>query len=260
MPRGKVTGGSSAINGEIFLRGIPEDFDAWAALGNPEWSFARSCRSIAGWSTTSILAAPYHGQTGPIPVRRWPRDEWLPPQTAFYEACLAAGFADSPDHNAPDGVRRRGDSAQHRGRRPLEHAARLSQPGPRPLEPDDPVRHDGRAARVERTARDRRPGAPRVASPSVVEGGEIILSAGAVGSPHLLMLSGIGPADQLRQAGVAGPAGPARRRPEPARSSARVRDLGSRVLATRWTRSCRATRWRSATRRPARRCATTCRS
>ena len=39
VPRGKVTGGSSAINGEIFLRGIPEDFDAWAALGNTEWSF-----------------------------------------------------------------------------------------------------------------------------------------------------------------------------------------------------------------------------
>ena len=100
--RGKVTGGSSAINGEIFLRGIPEDFDGWAAQGNPLWSFDRVLPVYCRLERDLDVQAPYHGADGPVPVRRWPRETWLPPQVAFYDACRAAGFADSPDHNAPD--------------------------------------------------------------------------------------------------------------------------------------------------------------
>src|SRR5579859_2421966 len=87
VPRGKVTGGSSAINGEIFLRGIPEDFDAWSALGNDEWSFARVLPCYCRLEHDFDFDSPYHGQAGPIPVRRWRRDAWLPPQSAFHAAC-----------------------------------------------------------------------------------------------------------------------------------------------------------------------------
>jgi choline dehydrogenase len=200
VPRGKVTGGSSAINGEIFLRGIPEDFDTWAALGNPEWSFSSILPFYRKLEHDLDFDGADHGQTGPIPVRRWPRDEWLAPQTAFYEACLAAGFADSPDHNAPaasgvgaiplntvDGVRwstQLGYLHPARGRANLTILSETT---------------------VERLALSgsRATGVHvrRGSESFVVEGSEIILSAGAVGSPHLLMLSGIGPADQLRQAG-----------------------------------------------------------
>lgn len=201
VPRGKVTGGSSAINGEIFLRGIPEDFDAWAALGNPEWSFSSVLPFYRKLEHDLDFGGADHGQTGPIPVRRWPRAEWLPPQTAFYTACLAAGFAESPDHNAPtasgvgaiplntvDGVRwstQLGYLHPARGRSNLTilsetTAERLALSGPRATGVH--VRRGGESF--------------------VVEGNEIILSAGAVGSPHLLMLSGIGPASQLRQADV----------------------------------------------------------
>src|SRR5438093_1720102 len=102
VPRGKVVGGSSAVNGEIFLRGIPEDFDAWAAAGNDAWSFEQALPFFCRLERDLDFGdAPYHGGGGPVPVRRAPRAGWLPPQVAFHEACLAAGFPDCPDHNAP---------------------------------------------------------------------------------------------------------------------------------------------------------------
>src|SRR5438034_1654557 len=98
VPRGKVTGGSSAINGEIFLRGIPEDFDAWADLGNTEWSFQKVLPFFCRLERDLDFPAGFHGAVGPISVRRFPREEWLPPQVAFVEASRAAGFAEMPDH------------------------------------------------------------------------------------------------------------------------------------------------------------------
>src|SRR5262249_31223719 len=102
VPRGRVTGGSSAINGEIFLRGIAEDFDAWAAEGNDAWSYEQVLPFYRKLERDLDFGdAAYHGDRGPIPVSRWARAAWLPPQSAFHAACLAAGFPDCPDHNAP---------------------------------------------------------------------------------------------------------------------------------------------------------------
>jgi choline dehydrogenase len=102
VPRGKVVGGSSAVNGEIFLRGIDEDFAAWADQGNDLWTFEHALACYRKLERDlDYPDAAYHGAGGPVPVRRWPREQWLPPQVAFHSACLAAGFADSPDHNAP---------------------------------------------------------------------------------------------------------------------------------------------------------------
>lgn len=200
--RGKVVGGSSATNGQIFLHGIPGDFDSWAAAGNDLWSFERVLPYFRRLERDLDFGdRPYHGADGPITVRRFGRDEWLPPQVAFVEACRDLGFADCPDLNAPDaeGV------------------------GPIPLNNDrgvrwgtnlgyvDPARH-----RLNLTIRahcavqrilfeGRRAVGVAVSSGSqiqAVHGDQIVLCAGAVGSPHLLMLSGVGPADQLRAAGV----------------------------------------------------------
>jgi choline dehydrogenase len=79
VPRGKLTGGSSAVNGQIFLRGIPEDFDAWAALDNPAWSFQRVLPFFKRLERDLDFRTDYHGAQGPIPVRRFSRAEWLPP-------------------------------------------------------------------------------------------------------------------------------------------------------------------------------------
>jgi len=201
VPRGKVVGGSSAVNGEIFLRGIAEDFDAWAALGNDLWSFLSVLPFYCRLERDLDFDGEYHGRDGPIPVRRWRRDEWLPPQTAFHSACMAAGFSENPDHNAPgasgvgaiplntlDGVRYSTlvgyvEPARHR-----ENLSILAECTVRRVELDG-----RRAVGVE---------AEHLGETFRIEAGEIVLSAGAVGSPHLLMLSGIGPADQLRHAGV----------------------------------------------------------
>ena len=201
VPRGKVTGGSSAINGQVFLRGVPEDYDAWAAAGINQWGFQEVLPYFRKLETDRDFNDEIHGSDGPIIAHRFKRQTWLPPQVAFYDACRAAGFADCADHNHPDstGV------------------------GPTPLNNPDGIRwstalgylsqsrhrlnltiqanclvhrllFDGiRATGVE---------VERGGETFIVEGDEIILSAGAIGSPHILLLSGVGPADHLASLGI----------------------------------------------------------
>jgi choline dehydrogenase len=200
--RGKVVGGSSATNGQIFLRGIPEDYDAWAAAGNDLWSFERVLPYFRRLERDLDFGdRPYHGADGPIPVRRFRRDEWLPPQVAFVEACHDLGFAECPDLNTPE--------AEGVGPIPLNNYEGIR--WGTHLGYVDPARH-----RLNLTIRSRcfvqhvlfdgRRAVGLAISTGgerhTVHGDEIVLCAGAVGSPQLLLLSGVGPADQLRAAGV----------------------------------------------------------
>ena len=102
IPRGKVTGGSSAINGQVLYRGIPEDYDNWAASGNDEWAFTKVLPYFSKMETDLDFRGDFHGSTGPIPVRRYKREEWLPHSVAFEMACLSEGFPEDPDQNHPD--------------------------------------------------------------------------------------------------------------------------------------------------------------
>ena len=81
VPRGKIVGGSTAINAMIFLRGVPEDYDMWAAEGNDRWSFAELlpffCKNERDLDYGHL---PYHGDSGPILARRLPKAEWSPDQ------------------------------------------------------------------------------------------------------------------------------------------------------------------------------------
>ena len=202
VPRGKVTGGSSAINGQVFLRGVPEDYDSWASLGNDQWSFQNLLQYFRRIeSDTDFGGGDFHNSDGPIIVRRFKPEEWRPDQKAFYDACRAAGFADSPDHNLPDatGI------------------------GPCPVNNPGGIRWSTALGYLD-TGRHRlnltiRPNClvhrlvfdgKRVVGVEVESGGEkftvesddITLSAGAIGSPHILLLSGVGPAEQLRNVGI----------------------------------------------------------
>ena len=101
VPRGKVVGGSGSINGSIFLRGLPEDFDNWASWGNDEWAYLKVLDYFRKLETDLDIQDDFHGSAGPVPVRRYQREEWLPVQEAFHGACVAAGFPEEPDMNNP---------------------------------------------------------------------------------------------------------------------------------------------------------------
>ena len=103
IPRGKATGGSSAVNGQVLFRGIPEDYDRWAEWGNDEWSFTRVLPYFNKLETDLDFGGDdFHGSDGPVPVRRAPRTEWLPHSVAFERACLDEGFPRDEDQNHPE--------------------------------------------------------------------------------------------------------------------------------------------------------------
>ena len=102
VPRGRIVGGSSAVNAQIFLRGIPEDFAAWADMGNHEWSFDQVLPYYCKLENDHDYgSADFHGSDGPIGIRRYREKEWGPDQQAWGEACRQAGFPECPDANLP---------------------------------------------------------------------------------------------------------------------------------------------------------------
>ena len=201
IPRGKVVGGSSAINGQSFIRGLPEDFDSWASSGNDEWSFVRVLPYFRQIENDLDIRDDFHGSSGPIEIRRHSREDEQPVQRAFHAACVAAGFPEDPDVNHPDssgvahmpknntGGVRMSMTLTHLN--PNRHRLNLTiKPNAQALR----ILFEGnRAAGVEVESGGER---------FVVQGEEIVLSGGAVASPHLLMLSGVGPPDHLRELGI----------------------------------------------------------
>ena len=201
VARGKVTGGSSAINHQIVLRGAPEDFDGWAASGNEEWSYQKTLPYFRRLENDADIRDDFHGTDGPIPVWRHAREDWLPLHAAFYQACRDLGFPDDPDMNHPD--------ATGVGQVPLNNpgGVRMSTA----ITYLDACRHRlNLTIRANVTVRrivfdGKHATGVEVESGGdafVVEGDEIILSAGAIASPQLLLLSGVGAAEQLRPLGI----------------------------------------------------------
>ena len=192
VPRGRVTGGSSAVNAQIFLRGAPEDFDDWASWGNDRWSHQELMPFHQRLEADNDFGGDFHGTDGPIIVRRDPPGRWMPDQRAWYDACRALGFADSPDHNDPDstGVGPTPFNTVDR----VRWSTAIGYLNPARDRPNLTIQSDSHARKVMFNGKR----AVGVQGKSFsVEGEEIILAAGAIGSPHLLLLSGVGPAEQL---------------------------------------------------------------
>ena len=202
LPRGKVLGGSGAINGCIWLRGLPEDFARWAGMVSPDWSWEHLLPAYRAIESDPVGSEADHGRTGPFPIHRFAPDTWLPTQAAFHAACVELGYGTTADENAPDSMGvgqlplNQGEGYRWGPARALFSEAVRARPnltimaGTRALSIDVV---DGAARGVQVIGPE---GAARV------EAAEIIVSAGAVGSPHLLLLSGIGPVDQLRGLGI----------------------------------------------------------
>lgn len=201
VPRGRVMGGSSTVNAQVFLRGVPEDFTAWSACGNDRWTFDHTLPYFRKLETDLDFQDEFHGSAGPILVRRYAQDEWMLDQAAFYRACRAAGFPDCPDHNRP--------YTTGTGPYPINNHQRIRQStlvrylNPARGRPNLTICANAQAQRLLFHVKQVVGVQATVAGEaSTVYGDEVIVSAGAIGSPHLLLLSGIGPAEQLRRHGI----------------------------------------------------------
>lgn len=203
LPRGKVLGGSSAINGMVYVRGLPLDYDLWAQQGMAGWGweevapFFRKSEDFNGPGP-----AEGHGTEGPFSVSRRVRPV-SPLADCFVAAGLAAGHPRADDFNGPEPE---GFGYYHfsirNGRRETTATAFLKAARTRP---NLVIRTGWEAARLV-LAKDRVTGLELHKGSrreTVACDGEMILACGAIGSPALLLRSGIGPADELRGLGIA---------------------------------------------------------
>ena len=201
VAQGKVIGGGSSINGQAMQRGFPEDFDSWSSLGNDEWSYDKVLPFFRKMESDLDIQDDFHGADGPMPVRRRQSAAWPDIQRAFYDACLQAGFGATEDTNGPnpsgvgvtpsnnlDGVRM---SAAITHLNPMRHRVNLTVRGGVYVRK---ILFEGsKAVGVE---------AESGGEVFTLQAYRVVLSAGAIRSPQLLMLSGIGPKDQLDQFGI----------------------------------------------------------
>ena len=201
VAQGKVIGGGSSINGQAMQRGLPEDFDSWSSLGNDEWSYTKVLPFFRKSEHDLDIRDDFHGTDGPMPVRRRQSGAWPAIQKAFHAACLQAGFGACEDTNGPnpsgvgvaptnnlDGMRM---SAAMTHLNPMRHCLNLTVRGG--VFVRKVVIEDLKAVGVE---------VESGGEVFNVEADRVVLSAGAIKSPHLLMLSGIGSKDQLEKFGI----------------------------------------------------------
>ncbi|MCY3794639.1 MAG: choline dehydrogenase, partial [Gammaproteobacteria bacterium] len=200
-PRGKVLGGSSTINGMIYVRGNPADYDGWEQMGLPGWSYEKVLPLFKRSEAHVDREDSFHGRTGELTVRRARGANAM--FDAHIEAGQQAGYPFTDDFNgaSQEGFGRY-DFTIRRGWRCSAATAFLAPATERPnlTIATRALAHrvlveGGRAVGVEyRRGRN-------VVNAKAVR--EVILAAGVVGSPHLLMLSGIGDAEHLQEHGIA---------------------------------------------------------
>lgn len=202
--RGRAMGGSSTINGQIAIRGIPDDFNRWEAAGCTGWNWDAVLPYFNRLETDMDFAdAPYHGASGPIPVYRAPVEEWGYVDRALMRASLALGYGWCEDHNAPTGTGASPYAINSSGGlristndgylEPARARGNLTIVGSALV---DTLRAEGNRAHVDGvtvqvggerfTPRARR---------------EVLLCAGAIHSPAILQRSGIGPGAVVKALG-----------------------------------------------------------
>jgi choline dehydrogenase len=200
--RGKVVGGSSAVNLALALRGVPADYDGWAALGNPGWSWQQVLPYFRKLEDDQEEGGDVHGTGGPIPIRRSSMDALHPVQQALAAACQDLGFGMVADHNHPDAT---GLGPWPRNVRDgIRISTAIAYLQPARQRPNLTIRPGGLVERVlfdghRAVGVEFECGAGR----QQVRGRRITLCAGALVSPLLLLRSGIGPHAQLVAHGIA---------------------------------------------------------
>ncbi|HVZ25249.1 MAG TPA: GMC family oxidoreductase N-terminal domain-containing protein [Sediminibacterium sp.] len=201
IPRGKTLGGSSATNAMAYVRGNPRDYDEWAEMGNAGWDYAAVLPYFKKSETHAQFGDPFHGENGPLHISLAKQPSLLAP--VFVETCANCGIPPNSDYNGAEQI---GASLlQFTMRKNKRHSAATAFLKPVLHRSNLTVRthacvsailiEDGRAAGVEVMSN-------QAHTERINCRKEVILSAGAIHSPHLLMLSGIGDPAELKKQGL----------------------------------------------------------
>jgi choline dehydrogenase len=199
-PRGRVLGGSSTINGMLWVRGEPAEYDHWRDLGNPGWAYADVLPYLKRIETYAHGDSAVRGKHGPVNISRYARNTL---GDAFLDACVQAGMPANPDYN---GVRYEGVGyLQNNTKRGMRLGGREAYLRPARDRTNLRVRSGARVERIRveqgrAVGVDFRVGAARHFARA---SREVVLSAGAVQSPQLLELSGVGDRARLEKLGIA---------------------------------------------------------
>jgi choline dehydrogenase len=199
VPRGRVIGGSSAVNAAVAMHARPADFARWAKRGIEGWSWAEVLAAYKALENTPTGDDAWHGRSGPFPIRQRTAEQNTPSLRAFVEASEAVGLTHVSDFNGAtqhgvgpyplnvvDGVR------VNTGIAYLTAAVRAR--------PNLAIRGDAEVDSV--VIQGKRAVGVKLANGEVLSAGEIILAAGTFGSPAILLRSGIGPSQHLSELGI----------------------------------------------------------
>ena len=199
VPRGRVIGGSSAVNAAVAMRARPADFARWANRGIEGWAWDDVLTAYKALENTATGDDRWHGRSGPFPIRQRTAAENTPSMRAFVEASQATGLAHVSDFNGAS-----------------QHGV-----GPYPLNVVEGIRINTGIAYLTAAVRARpnltirsdaeidsvalegsRAVGVKLISGELIKAGEVILAAGTFGSPAILMRSGIGPSKHLAELGI----------------------------------------------------------
>ncbi len=202
LPRGKTLGGSSSTNAMAYVRGNRADYDEWAALGNAGWSYDEVLPYFTRSEHNEQIDNRFHGQAGELNVTHAQRYQ-TPVAEAFVSACMERGLPENRDYN---GAEQRGAGLfQFTIKNQKRHSAAVAFLWPAMRRPNLTVLTHALTERVL-IEKDRAVGVEfrvgKGGSQTATARQEVILSAGAFNSPQLLMLSGVGDAEELKRHGI----------------------------------------------------------
>lgn len=202
MLQGRMLGGTSAVNGLATLRGLPEDYDGWAAAGLEGWGWADVIETFkAAESDGDFGDSPIHGGNGPLPVRRWRREEMGKAQLAFLDGMVECGeptVSDINDRSQLPGIGVFPVTIDETGHRVTTSLAYLT-PSVRARE-NLSIRTNAEVTEI--LFEESRAVGVRLVSGEEIFADEVVIAAGALWTPNLLMRSGVGPAEHLAEHGI----------------------------------------------------------